>query len=250
MRFTYDGYRQFLGLLRENGYAAAGYDSWKEHGRCVILRHDIDMDISSAVRIACLEQEERVTSTFFVLLTSDFYNVFSKENSKRLQRILECGHAVGLHFDPARYPETDGNAEALKQKITAEARLLETVVGRDVRAFSMHRPGKGAAGGGLEIPGMADSYGKEFFHGFKYLSDSRKHWREPVDGIVASGRFPRLHILTHPFWYSDMDKDMYTSLNEFVKGAGRQRFDFLKANITDLESVMRMDGTGNMYRYG
>lgn len=208
------------------------------------------MDISSAARISCLEREEGVVSTFFVLLTSDFYNVFSGESSEKLRQIMECGHEIGLHFDPARYPEAAGDTGVLKRKITEEARLLETVVGKEVRAFSMHRPGKGAAGGGVEIPGMADSYGKEFFHGFRYLSDSRKYWREPVDEIVASGRFSRLHILTHPFWYSDMETDMYASLERFVNGAGRQRLAFLKKNITDLESVMRMDATGTVYRTG
>ena len=48
---------------------------------------------------------------------------------------------------------------------------------------------------------MINSYGQTFFHDFKYLSDSRRRWREPVEEIIRSGTYDRLHILTHAFWY-------------------------------------------------
>ena len=83
MTFTFDGYRSLLWLLREHGYEVANYHNWQEKKRCVILRHDIDSSIEDATAFAALERDEGVTSTYFVLLTSDFYNVFSKASRDR-----------------------------------------------------------------------------------------------------------------------------------------------------------------------
>ncbi len=99
MEFTYDGYRRLVDLLRSNKYAITNYHEWESHDKCVILRHDIDYDISKALRFAEVEKEMGVASTFFVLVTSDFYNIFSKKNSDMLKNILELGHEIGLHFD-------------------------------------------------------------------------------------------------------------------------------------------------------
>lgn len=129
MTFTYDGYRGLLGLLRENGYAAAGYHDWQEKDRCVILRHDIDNDLSQAVKLAELEQTEGVASTYFVLVTSDFYNVFSKASRDRLRQIAGCGHTIGLHFDEMSYPEAMGDPEAIRDKILHERDILQEAVG-------------------------------------------------------------------------------------------------------------------------
>lgn len=39
----------------------------------------------------------------------------------------------------------------------------------------------------LQIPGIMNSYGRTFFHDFKYLSDRR--WREPVLDIIRSEEY-------------------------------------------------------------
>ena len=44
----------------------------------MISRHDIDYSIEKAVELAALEAEENVKSTYFVLLSSEFYNLAAK----------------------------------------------------------------------------------------------------------------------------------------------------------------------------
>lgn len=87
MDFTYWAYRYLLGLLRENGYSIRGYHDYGDAPRCVILRHDIDNSLPQAVKLAELEAEEGVHSTWFVLLRTDFYNVFSKASKEALDYI-------------------------------------------------------------------------------------------------------------------------------------------------------------------
>lgn len=83
--FSYDFYRDLLELLSQNKYKVVNYDIWKDYEKCVILRHDIDNDIAKAAKLAEIEYECGVQSTYFVLVTSNFYNVFSLSNQRLLQ---------------------------------------------------------------------------------------------------------------------------------------------------------------------
>lgn len=239
MQFTYGAYGNLLKRLLSCGYAIAGYDDWKKYDRCVILRHDIDTDIEKAVQLAKKEYMIGVKSTYFVLVTSDFYNIFSKESANCLKQIIDYGHTIGLHFDETRYLEIVGDMEAIKGKIIEEAHLLGTVIGEPVKVVSMHRPSKEMLDTDLRIPGMINSYSHTFFKEFKYLSDSRRRWREPVEQIVDSQEYDRLHILTHAFWYHEKEKDIHDSIFGFINSGSRSRYRIMQKNLTDLESVMR-----------
>lgn len=85
---------------------------------------------------------------------------------------------------------------------------------------------------------MINSYGQTFFHDFKYLSDSRRRWREPVEEIVASGRYDRLHILTHAFWYHQQEEPIEVTVRRFISSANQERYRQMEENITDLASIM------------
>lgn len=245
MKFTYHAYRELLEQLRVQGYEFTDYTGWSDFTRCVILRHDIDYDINKAVQMAALERDGGVTATYFVLLTSDFYNVFSGKIAGALRQIRSCGHAIGLHFDEMRYPELEGDLDSLRQKILDEAALLSTAVGSKVDVVSMHRPGRAVLDADFTIPGMINSYGRVYFRYFKYLSDSRRRWREPVEEIVASGQFQRLHILTHAFWYHEEEKNIHDTVADFVKKADIFRYECLKENITDLEAIFSLTDSSN-----
>lgn len=238
MNFTYDDYHNLLLLLQNHGYEIVNYNNWIYKKRCVILRHDIDTDIEKALKMAHMECKWGIKSTYFVLLTSDFYNIFSRNNNEKLNDIIKCGHEIGLHFDEMNYPESSGNIDAVCEKIQEEAKILEKVIGKSVEVVSMHRPSREILEADLQIPGIVNSYGRTFFHDFKYLSDSRRHWREPVEEIIRSEQYERLHILTHAFWYGEKEKSIHDTLKFFVNSANEQRYDILNKNFTDLNSVM------------
>ena len=240
MHFTYEAYKNLLSDLKAHGYETASYENWQEKGRCVILRHDIDNDISKALQLAKLEWNVGVKSAYFVLVTSDFYNVFSARSGALLQEIAACGHEIGLHFDEVRYREirTPEDARAL---ILREAALLEQAAGVPVKTVSMHRPSKMMLEADLKIPGMINSYGQTYFKDFKYLSDSRRRWREPVEEIIKAETYERLHILTHAIWYNEIEMNIHNTLEAFINKGNLARYEAEKENITDLESIMRLE---------
>ena len=177
-------------------------------------------------------------STFFVLVTSDFYNIFSYKNTMLLQKIRECGHDIGLHFDETRYTDIKTPSDA-KCYILDEIRLLSKVLEEPVEVVSMHRPSQMMLEADLQIEGIINSYGRTYFKEFKYVSDSRRSWREPVEAIVAAGNFERLHILTHAFWYNDVEKNIHDSVYQFVNDGNRQRYIGMQSNISKLHLIMQ-----------
>lgn len=105
--------------------------------------------------------------------------------------------------------------------------------------MSMHRPSKNILDADLKIPGIINSYGQILFKEFKYLSDSRRRWREPVDEIIASKEYNRLHILTHAFWYNNEEIDIHDSVSGFVNNGNLERYQWMESNITDISSIMK-----------
>lgn len=239
MNFTYRDYGALIALLREEGYAFGSYVSYPGEGRCVILRHDIDYSLEQAVKLARLEKELGVRSTYFVLLSSDFYNPASSSSYRDLHEILDLGHDIGLHFDETAY---DYDRFGIEYYIRKEARILSDLIDVNISSFSLHRPNRFTLETAIRIPGLINAYGEEFFRGFKYLSDSRRRWREPVEEIIRKGEHEKLHILTHAFWYHEEEKDLGATVTEFIRSASRERERTLAENITDLEKILHEAG--------
>ena len=235
LEFTYSAYKHLIELLSSKGYVYTSYYDWPYYEKCVIMRHDIDNDIAKALEFAKMEKELGVKSTYFVLLTSDLYNPFSLYSSNMLKGIIDCGHEVGLHFDECRYANEESS---ICERIVNEAKMLENIIERPVKTVSMHRPSKKTLENDLKIPGLINSYDQVFFKEFKYLSDSRRRWREPVIDIVESEISNRLHILTHAFWYYHEEKPIKETLLDFVNRANGERYTTMKNNMTYFEDIL------------
>lgn len=237
VKFSLEGYGELLDLLKGEQYEISDYHNWENRDKCAILRHDIDTSLEAALSMAQLESAKGVSSTYFVLVTSDMYNALSAHSRRIMSGIQGLGHEIGLHFDEVVY--AGGGSAFIVESILREARILSEVVEAPITAVSMHRPSSVMLESDMEIPDMVNSYSQLFFKEFKYVSDSRMRWREPVEEIIRSGEYPRLHILTHAFWYKD--QDMKTIIADFVKSATADRYTALAANFTDLEEVIVLD---------
>lgn len=236
MDFTYEGYIELIKLLKDKGYDFCRYLNYDKYKKTVIFRHDIDNSLEKALEIAKIEHENNITSTFFVLLSTNFYNIFSKESNDILRGIIALGHDVGLHFDEKRYDIS--SIKELEYWVLKESKILEETLGEKVNSVSMHRPSKWILENDIHFDGIINSYSKEFLSDFKYLSDSRMRWREDVISIVDSEVYDRLHILTHAFWYADNNETMEEKLNKFIGDGRKERYYYLKDNIKDIEEII------------
>lgn len=141
MKFTYLDYINMIDKLKENNYIFSDYQNCYDNQKVVILRHDIDFTIDKALDMAKLEHNNGVSSSYFVLLCTDFYNVFSKISRKMLLEIKSLGHNIGLHFDETKY-EINSNKDLFKQKVISEVNDLQSALDIEINLVSMHRPSK------------------------------------------------------------------------------------------------------------
>lgn len=236
MDFTSKQYVDLIKLLKEKDYIFTNYKEYKKYKRPVIFRHDIDNSLEKALNIAKIEKENNIKSTFFVLLSTDFYNIFSKKSTDILKEIINLGHEIGLHFDEKRYEIR--NKEELECYIIYEKDILEKSLGVDVEMVSMHRPSKWILENDIQFKNIINSYSKEFLHEFKYLSDSRMHWREDVLEIIKKEEYDKLHILTHPFWYAQNKGNIKERVKGFIQEANIERYNQMKDNIRDIEDII------------
>lgn len=204
------------------------------------MRHDIDYSIEKSLKLARIEAEEGISSTYFVLLTSEFYNVMAKENIDKLCEIQSLGHDIGLHFDEMNYTY-DVGMDMIKEHIMKEADILGTILNLKIDTVSMHRPSKMTLDADYQLGNIVNSYGQKFFKDFKYISDSRCRWRENVEEIISSMKFKHLHILTHAFWYNEDDKNIENSVMSFINGGNVERYRIMEQNITDLSSIIKRE---------
>lgn len=236
MNFTYNNYEKTLLLLKENRYEACNYETYQNSNRCVILRHDVDFSLEAAIRFAELEYKNDVKSTYFILLSTSFYNLFYRKANDIIRRIREMGHDIGLHFDEANY--SISNKEELIHYVQKEVSIMSQGLQMEIKTVSMHRPSKWALEADVQFDTVINSYGKEFFNDFKYLSDSRMHWREDVYQVIASNAYERLHILTHPIWYGTEEGTMREKLKDFIRAQKYNCYDAVRDNIRDLDEVL------------
>lgn len=239
MELTIEAYRRLIELLRSKGYPFCLYHEADNYEKSVILRHDVDFTLKKALEMAEVEHEMGVKSTYFILVTTDFYNIFSKRSYESIMRILSLGHEIGLHFDEKRYDiET---VDEMKKYVEMEADLLGKYLNIDIKVVSMHRPSKLCLENDIQFDHLINSYSSKYFKSMKYISDSRLHWREDPIEIIESGKYKKLHILTHPFSYTIDKKTIETKLRDFIIKAIDERYNQIDENFTALDQVIRKE---------
>ena len=235
MEFTYSAYGKLIDLLKENGYCFCNYHNYDSLPHVVILRHDVDYSLEKALTLAKFEASIGTRSTYFLLLSSDFYNIASKKSQEIIYEIVKLGHEVGLHFDEKKYQNQKQSIERLIQN---EAKTMSEILDIRITTVSMHRPSKETLEADYHLDGLVNSYGRIFFLDFKYVSDSRMDWKEDICCMVANHQYNRLHILTHAFWYGDTQKETKTILLDFIKSGAMQRYDSLNENFRNLNEFI------------
>lgn len=194
MKFTYDAYRAFLARRQADGYDFRGFhdDPPLRDDPVMLLRHDVDLDLDRAVDLAKVEHAANVQATYFILVTSPFFNVNAVYHRARVRALADLGHWIGLHYD-----WTDPEAGEVDEL----ADYLDSVAGVEVRAVSFHKPASNLVGAdaGLTAP-LPHAYQPEFVNEIEYCSDSTGAWRYGPPDARPPGA---MQLLTHPEWWAD-----------------------------------------------
>jgi hypothetical protein len=222
--FSTENYLRLIGMLLDDGYEITNFTNADPGQKHLLLRHDIDFDLQAAIKIADSEATKGYKSTFFVLLSSEFYNPFTKRSRDAMTAILSCGHELGLHFDTSLHADDE---TLLSRAAEAECQILESLSERSVDAISMHRPPSRLIGENINFAGRLNVYAPQFTKDMGYCSDSRGAWHHgsPIECEgYRSGM--ALQLLTHPIWWTQQDP---VSPQHSVASFLQDRQDFLGA---------------------
>jgi hypothetical protein len=218
--FTEESYKRAIKLAAAN-YAFAKFTD-RPDVRHVLWRHDVDYSVHRALRLAEIEADMGVRSTFFLYTHSPFYNLLSGLVTPKARRIFELGHDLGLHFDLGYHGGSLGRAE-FDRRLEAERDLLEQTFGQPSVAVSFHQFGvlRSRPPDDDELSGMVNAYGRTIWSEYGYCSDSNGVWRHRrLFDVLERAEEDRLQVLTHPGWWTPSPMSPRDRIQRCLDGAG------------------------------
>ena len=220
--FSYNEFKNLIGIVKQN-LPIVDYKDVKDNTeRFCILRHDIEFSIDRAYKLAKIEKELGVVSTYTVQVRNNTYNALSEKNIDLISKIKELGHHIGLHQNPPSSMKLD----TLKDYIMRDITILEECYGFEIDRFAFHRPKKEYLNCYVELDNRINCYDKKFFHFFEdkpesleilYLADSNHKWKYGYPLDFDFSKINKLQLLTHPFSWSDSGGDNYGNFVTLIR---------------------------------
>lgn len=164
-----------------------------------LWRHDIDFSPQRALALARIEAHKGLYATYFIQLSSRYYNPFEKEVTQCLREIADLGHGLGVHFDPDYRGGTP-----VETRLRLEAEVLMELTGVPIAAFSLHNPTTfdNSPFEAAQIAGLINASTSALRQQYVYCSDSNGIWRyRPLQQVLTDPATANVHVLTHPEWW-------------------------------------------------
>jgi len=237
MEFTYASYKALVNWISNKGYTFSNFNEFNSIQKSVVMRHDIDLSVEKALEMALIDHSLGVKSTFFFLITSNFYNLMTSENKIKLKKIIELKHTIGLHFDELQY--NINSVEEFEKYLAYEISILEKFLDLKINVFSNHRPSEFVLNGlQLNNRDIINAYSTENFKVAKYFSDSRMNWREDIYSQISKNDYSRIQINIHPFWYSNDKENIREKFINFIRIQKANLFKDLELGTKDFSEII------------
>jgi hypothetical protein len=153
----------------------------------VELRHDVDICLDSAWRMAKIEKQNNVKSIFYVRFDCDYYNPMSLKNKQYIEYIVE-NHELGCHVDATNLENENDLLEYLNS--------CNNIIPFDKFTFHINTE-KTKSFGNLE------TYQNKSLLTAGYISDSRNIFtEEDYNSIIELDDYT---LLIHPEWWDNND---------------------------------------------
>lgn len=232
----YGRYEELLRSFLDADYEVTAFsDAPPSHGK-LLLRHDIDFDVSYANDMSFVEDKLGVTATYFFLLRSASYNLLDADNLSMITSMRDRGHRISLHFDPTLYDDVE-------QGFELERRIFEQAVDTTIEYVSIHRPSDYFLGNPEQIAGVTHTYHPKLFEETKYFADSQGRFRygDPLESEEFKTR-RSIQLLIHPIWWKHDLSEPVEKLRAFLSERVDRFEHHMAANCTPYRDYL--DGVG------
>ncbi len=238
--FSYDFYKDLLNdllLSRDNLCIKDLSDPYIERN-FLVLRHDVDFSPEAALQMAELEASMGVKATYYLLLSSPYYNLIGKEYIQFPKKLVELGHEVGLHYDIniLEIMDNDDLISALK----LQSNFLSKLADSDVKSIAMHTPSNYGIDPFRETKfnesKLINAYNNHYTNKMAYFSDSCGAWRNDFVECLNKKDFPaQMQLLVHPIFWGTNSVTRWKSLNRLIEN----KISFLLDDIEKLRELWR-----------
>ena len=202
--FTLENYRRLLRIARSEGFTFILHkDDFIEERKDIIWRHDVEFSPDIALKMAKIESEEEIRTTYFFQLHSHYYNTVSIHTTRILKEIKSLGHHIGLHFDTHYYEIV--NEDQLNDYIELDKNYFNRVLGTDIDTFSFHNTNPFILKcKNYRYGGLINVYSSFFRSHYNYCADSTGIWRyERLEDVLGDKTMRHLQVLVHDGMWSE-----------------------------------------------
>ena len=213
--FSLAHYRELLDAAKAGGYRFAGFGRPPEPGD-LIIRHDVDLSLEAAIRMAEVEADAGAWSTWFLMTRSVFYNLASEDGEQTIERLRELGGRVAHH---AVWPHVD-----------LDERFDPVVAWHNPDVAYVADP----------IDDATNAMAAPFYEPALFRSDSNHRWSHRGEshdcphGALEGGELEWLHLVIHPaIWVYD-GSSMRETMESLLAAERHVRYDQLRADRIDL----------------
>lgn len=234
MNFATTEYQQILDKIHSTNHEFAKFSTPPKTDKYVILRHDVDFSLFEALRIAKLENELGVNSTFFTLLTSPYYNPLADGSVDILKEIVSLGHEIGLHYDASRFENLDEKER--RTRIALLANTLGNHIEQQINCIAQHKPA--STNIRPTFPDFIDAYEPRFFNDIPYISDSRMMFRiDDIFNFIEDTK--AFQLLIHPIWWTDKASDRASIFNNVRNKISKQMAILLESELSSIKRFLK-----------
>lgn len=199
--FSLANYKRCLEKSLENNYTFHTLDNFFEKRinseKSIIMRHDVDTQLDVALKMAEIESELNIKSTYFIRIHSHSYNLFCIKDYQKIKKIHTLGHEIGLHYESDFYGILKKD---VVESIIKEKEMLEYFLDVDIKTVCPHEPTRTNCFH-VENLKLNQAYDKSIFKKYKYISDSSCRWRDGSFLENIKNNIENIYILTHPYWW-------------------------------------------------
>ena len=238
--FTEKHYEIIIKKLIDKKYKFIEYSQVKnfQDDKSVLMRHDVDFSPHRAVRLSSIEKQHNRQATYFIMISSEFYNIFEKEIKKILFEIIENGHSIGLHFDPTIYKINNQND--LEYWLNYEKNIIEKLLQIEINVFSFHNPTSEIMKyNEFKYCGMVNTYSNYLKDNFSYCSDSNGYWRHKRMFDFIENTNDNMQLLTHPEWWQENEMIPRERVKRAIYGRAEK-------NLNRYDNLLKAHGRTNV----